>query len=282
MTTMMTFPRAAATAAEPRARFRDLLAAEWIKLWSLRSTSWVFALSALAIIALNANAAIADYANWPGYSARTRALFEPGGAMQDAFTRNACLVLMLAAASIGAIMIVSEYSTGLIRTTFAAVPARRSVVAAKMAIATGVFLVFGAIVSVISFGVTQAILSGRHIGLSIGDPGVLRVLAASALFAPVCALIGIGIGALIRHTATTMVAITVVLLLVPFFVSDHRRWTADIDHAMPYSAWQRLVELHAFGPAWHGATITGSWTVFAVWPLVAAIIAMAVVQRRDL
>lgn len=282
MITLTTSPRPAATAAEPRARFRELLAAEWIKLWSLRSTSWVFALSALAIIGLNANAAIADYTNWPGYSARTRALFEPGGAMQDAFTRNACLVLMLAAASIGAIMIVSEYSTGLIRTTFMAVPARRSVVAAKMAIATAVFLVFGTIVSVTSFGVTQAILSGRHIGLSIGDPGVLRVLAASALFAPVCALIGIGIGALIRHTATTMVAITAILLLVPFFVSDNHRWTADIDHAMPYSAWQRLVELHMFGPALHAATVTGSWIVLVIWPAAAAITAMVVVQHRDL
>ena len=44
-------------AAEPRARFRDLVAAEWIKLRSLRSTYWVLALSALVVIAFNVNAA---------------------------------------------------------------------------------------------------------------------------------------------------------------------------------------------------------------------------------
>lgn len=44
-------------AAESRARFRDLVAAEWIKLWSLRSTYWVLGLGALVVIGINVNSA---------------------------------------------------------------------------------------------------------------------------------------------------------------------------------------------------------------------------------
>jgi ABC-2 type transport system permease protein len=284
MTAMTTSGRTAVAPPEPRARFRDLLAAERIKLWSLRSTSWVFGLSALAVIGINANAARADYDNWPAYGASIRAAFVPYWAMRDAFTRPACLVLMLAAGSIGAITIVSEYSTGLIRTTFAAVPARRSVLAAKVTVVAAVSLLFGLVIAATSFGVTQAILSGRHAGLSISYPGALRTVAASALLAPVCALIGMGIGAIIRHSATTIVITIVVLLLLPILIdSPLHRWVNDLHNAMPFPAWERLT--FPGNPAFGGsslATITGSWIVLALWPLVAVILGAAVVHRRDL
>ncbi|MFF3686086.1 hypothetical protein [Streptomyces sp. NPDC002187] len=60
---------------------------------------------------------------------------------------------------------------------------------------------------------TQAV-----IGLSLGHPGAFRAVAA------VCALIGMGLGALIRHTATTLVTYTGILLLLPFLLNDRHRW----------------------------------------------------------
>ncbi|MCX4821166.1 ABC transporter permease [Streptomyces sp. NBC_01142] len=272
---------AASTAA--RARFRDLLAAEWIKLWSLRSTPWAFGISALAIIGINVNAAIADYNNYPNYPQGTKDLFVPIWAMRDAFTVGAGMVLMLAAGSIGALTLVSEYSTGQIRTTFAAVPARRSVVAAKLAVVTAIMLVYGAFVAAASFGVTQAILSGRHIGLPLDYPGSLRATAASALLAPVCALIGMGLGALIRHTATSIVTITGVLLLLPSLINNRNEWSAALLHALPRGAWDRLTEVgDSPVPVLYPATITEAWIVYAAWPLAAAAIATVVVHRRDL
>ncbi|MEU3372470.1 hypothetical protein ABZ734_18615 [Streptomyces sp. NPDC006660] len=182
-TTQRTALSNAVRAAEPHARFHDLLAAEWIKLWSLRSVSWALGISALAVIAINISSAVADYNNWPTYNEGIRALFVPIWAMRDAFTAGACMVLILATGSIGALTLVGEYSTGQIRTTFAAVPARRSVVAAKMAVVSAVMLGYGTVVAGTSFGVTQALLSGRGIGLSLDHPGALRAVAASALLA---------------------------------------------------------------------------------------------------
>ncbi|MCP3817903.1 ABC transporter permease [Streptomyces sp. A3M-1-3] len=267
--------------AEPRARLRDLLAAEWIKLWSLRSTPWSFVISALAVIAFNAGAAYDHYRYWPQFGAVHQAEFIRNGlALWDAFTGNAGMVLMLCAGAIGALTVVSEYSTGMIRTTFAAVPARRSVMAAKVVVVTAVTTVFGAVVAAVSFGLTQAILSGRDAGLSISHPGALRLVVASALLAPLSALVGMAVGAVIRHSATTMVAHVVILLLLPMAFSDDRHWSAVIAHTLPYQAWTRLTQFgdHQAAYPW---TITGAWIVYAVWALAAAVLAVTSVHRRD-
>jgi ABC-2 type transport system permease protein len=104
--------------------------------------------------------------------------------MHAAFVPEAYQILMLVAGCIGAIMLFGEYSSGLIRTTFAAVPARRSVIAAKAVVVAAVMLTFGTVVSAASSGLTQAIYDGQRIGLSITAPGALRAVTASALLAP--------------------------------------------------------------------------------------------------
>lgn len=268
--------------ADPRARFQHLLAAEWIKMWSLRSTPWALAVSALLVVAINTNAAVADYNNWPGYPEGIRKLFVPIWAMRDAFTIGGAMVLMLAAASIGALTLVGEYSTGQIRTTFAAVPARRSVLAAKAVVVTAVTTALGAVAAVTSFAVTQAILSARHVGLPFDYPGASRVILASALLAPVCALVGMGLGALIRHTATTIVTLTLLLLVLPSLLNEGKHATASLLHALPQGAWAELVTVgDSPVPVAYPTTIAGSWLVYGLWPLAALVIAAVVVHHRD-
>jgi ABC-2 type transport system permease protein len=287
MTTLNTEQSRTVPTAEPRARFGDLIAAEWLKLWSLRSTAWALAISALAIIAFNVGTAYDHYKYWYEQDARAKADFIPHGyALLDAFTTNAGLVLVLAASAIGAIAITGEYSTGLIRTTFAAVPARRSVMAAKVSVVAAVMTLFGAVVAAASFFLSQAILSGRHAGVSIGYPGALRIVVASALLAPVSALVGVALGALIRHSAAAVVGCVVILLLSPIVVTDGRRWAAVIDHTLPFSAWMRPVDISYTGtgpyprPAYPW-TVTGGWIVYAAWALAAAALAVTVVHHRD-
>ncbi|MGI3223427.1 hypothetical protein ACRJ4B_05095 [Streptomyces sp. GTA36] len=187
---------------------------------------------------------------------------------------------MLALSAIGATAIVGEYRTGMIRTTFTAVPARRSVMAAKVCVVTAVTTVFGAVVAAASFGLTQAVLSARHIGVPIDHPGALRVVVASALLAPVSALLGMALGTLIRHSAATMTANVVILLLLPLVFSADRHWAAVVDHALPTGAWIRLVDADQQAVAYPW-TLTGAWTVYAVWALAAAAVAVTSVQRRD-
>ncbi|MFI9580503.1 ABC transporter permease [Streptomyces sp. NPDC052236] len=281
MTTLTPAADAPRTVTEPRGRFRDLLAAEWIKLWSLRSMPWVLGLSALVIIGANLKSATYTYDH---FAVGDTASMYVQTALNDSFNMIAADILMIAAGSIGAIVIVSEYATGMIRTTLAAVPDRRAALLAKACVLTAVMLGYGTLVAGTSFGLTQAILSGRHIGLSITHPGALRFVAAAALFAPVCALIGMGLGVLIRHTAATVVATLLVLFLLPASFNDTYRWSAAVSHAMPFTAWRRLaqVDMTDVLVSPYPATVAGAWLTFAAWPLISAAIATIVVHRRDL
>ncbi|MGW6397729.1 ABC transporter permease [Streptomyces sp. NPDC055134] len=265
---------------EPPARFIDLVAAEWIKVRSLRSTPWVIVLVALVVTGMAAARALADYHNFPSYSALTQR--EHPFSLGDSFPAEGYLTLMLAAVAVGAIATVSEYGSGLIRTTTVAVPARGAVVLAKAVVQVVMWTVVGSLVALCSFFGAQAVLSGRDAAISLGDPNALRAFAASALLAPVCALVGLGLGVLIRHSATTMVAGSFVLLLLPVFFSSRKPLSAAFAHAMVRNAWQRLAQIYGTPTeAYNGATIAGSWTVYALWPLLTLALALLVVRRRD-
>ncbi|MEU5943290.1 hypothetical protein ABZ807_29945 [Micromonospora sp. NPDC047548] len=267
--------------AEPPARFRDLLAAEWIKMRSLRSTPWTLGLITLFVIGSATLAAMADYNNFPRYSPESQR--EHMFSLHDAFPSTGYWTLTLVAVSMGAIAVVSEYGSGLIRTTIVAVPARGAVVLAKAVVVAAVWAVVGAVSASGSFAVSQAILAGRDAAISITDPGAFRAMVASALVAPVCALIGLGLGFLIRHTAATTAAGIFTLLVLPAFFSTSRRWSAELNHSMVLTAWQRLSTewLPPSRPGYYVATITESWIVYAVWPLVAIVVALVVIRRRD-
>ncbi|SDJ79622.1 ABC transporter permease subunit [Streptomyces indicus] len=266
---------------EPRPRFRDLAAAEWIKIRSLRSLPIAYGTTALAVLAFNLGTAYDTYSHWTARTAADRARFvEDGIPLQHAFNANAALVLMLALGAIGAFAVVGEYSTGTIRTTFAAVPARGPVMAAKAVVLGALTTVYGLLLAAASFAGTQAILGARDAGVGLDHPGALRVLLASALLAPVSALAGFALGALIRHTATTMIATVTVLLFLSIALTDGRYWSALLGHTLPYQAWLRLAEPRYVPPEF-GWSQGGAWTVYGVWGAVAAAVAVLAVRRRD-
>ncbi|WP_053171301.1 hypothetical protein [Streptomyces sp. SBT349] len=203
--------------------------------------------------------------------------------MRDAFPLAGYMPLMLIAGSVGAIAIVGEYGSGLIRTTTAAVPARGEVLAAKAVVLAALWTVVGAVTAIGSFVTAQALLSGRGAGVALTEAGAFRAVAASALLAPVCALLGLGLGFLIRHGAATVVATAATLLLLPGFFSRTEYLTALINHAMVYTAWTRLTDTWPPYPRspFHEPSIAGSWVVYAAWPLLAVTLALLVVRRRD-
>ncbi|WP_369394222.1 ABC transporter permease [Streptomyces sp. CG1] len=263
------------------ARFADLIAAEWIKTRSLRSTWWTIALTGLFVIGSAAVSALADHRNLA--SAGTNMRGPTGFLPFDAFPQAGYLTLMLVAGGAGAITVVSEYSSGLIRTTTVAVPARGAVVLAKATVTAALWTAVGTAVATASFLVSQAILNGQHAGVPLTHSGVPRALVASALLAPVCALTGLGLGALIRHSAATMATCAFTLLMLPTVFSQSKRWSADIGHAMVVTAWKRLVQNWQPDPGsrMFAATVSGSWTVYALWPLIAVAVAVLVVRNRD-
>lgn len=270
--------------AQTRARLRDLFAAEWLKLWSLRSTRWGLLISALVVIGFNVGIAENTVRYWYQNDPASRASYVSTGLpLLDAYTTDAGILAVVAAGAFGAVAISGEFGTGLIRVTFAAVPARRSVMAAKMGVLAAVMTVFGALVAAVSFAATQAILAQRHANASIGSPNALRVVVASSLLVPVCALAGAAIGAIVRRSAAAVAAAVVLLQVLPVIIGDHGHWAAVIGHTLPYEAWLQLVTT-AYGQSdtTYPWSLTSAWIIFAVWTLAAVLVAVVAEDRRDL
>ncbi|MFH9954695.1 ABC transporter permease [Streptomyces roseolus] len=271
------------------ALFRHLLRSEWIKLWSLRSTPYVLGAGGLVVTGICVNAARSnadrlDRGPRPGPGADTAPEAAPFAfdALGTAFVDPAWQLLMVLAACLGAAALSGEYATGLARTTFAAVPDRRSVVAAKAVVVTAVLLAFGTCVALASFAATQALLR-EHGGLSAADPGAARAVVASALLAPVCGLVGLAAGALVRHAAGAAVTVIGVLLLLPaLFQGDTYRWVRETGHLLPLDAWGTLVRDPALPVAEkYPATVAEAWTVLGAWGVAGLVVAVAAVRHRD-
>src|SRR5919205_2120231 len=188
----------------------DVLHSEWTKLRSVRSTYWTLLAAAAVTIGLGAVLSLFYINNYTTMSAADRAAFEP-----TSYALSGVFLAQLAIGVLGALAITSEYGTGMIRTTFAAVPQRRLVLTAKALVFTAVTLVTGVGSCLVGFFLSQAILSSHHLETTITAPGVLRAVIGGGLYLAVLGLLAFGIGAIIRHTAGAIAAIFGLVLVLP-------------------------------------------------------------------
>ncbi len=114
--------------------------------------------------------------------------------------------------------ITSEFSSGLIRLTFAAAPRRRLVLAAKTAVLAAVTLVAGEIMALAAWGLGEAVLRSPAPHATLAQPGVLRAVLMGGAYPAWIALMALGLGALIRHTAGAISAVVGVLFVLPLIL----------------------------------------------------------------
>ena len=119
---------------------------------------------------------------------------------------------------LGVLMMTSEYSTGLVSSTFAAVPKRLPVLWGKAAVYSFIALSVTVPAMLVAFFSTQAILSGNHVQIAFGQAGVARAVFGSALYLTIGGLLGIGLGGIFRSTAAAVTSLTVILFVLPVIV----------------------------------------------------------------
>jgi ABC-type transport system involved in multi-copper enzyme maturation permease subunit len=249
---------------------RDLVAAEWIKLRSLRSTYLMLLAASVTTLAIGMLVCNLDASQAaPGH----RAAVDP---LADSFVGFAIAQLVFAA--LGVLAMTGEYSSGLIRTTFAAVPARRAVLAAKAAVVSSVALTAGLGTALAAFLAGQAILSAQHLGISLSHPGAVRAIIAAGLFLAAIALTGLALGVLIRNAAGALGILVAVLFVIPEFLNGTSQWVIDAADVLPANAIRRLVSLH---PLPHAPSMTESVIVVIAYPVITLAAAAIVVRRRD-
>ena len=261
------------TAAMP-VRARDVLASEWIKLRSVRSTYLTLLVAAAAAVVVGYLVTHSDVTHWATMTRQQRAAFDP---VSDSFSGLG--LAQLAFGALGVLAICSEYTTGQIRTTFAAVPRRRSVLAARAAVAGGVTLVAGELVALATFFTGQWALSARHLDVTIAHPGALRGVLAAGFYLAVMAWVGLGLGAIIRHTAGAITAMTAVVFLVPTIIHAlPAPWNVSIGKYTLNLAAQQMIAQHPT-PGYFAAA--PSFLIVAAYAAAAIAAGAFLITRRD-
>ena len=216
-----TFSHRAPGRARDRYRFRTVARMEWRKLRTVRSTGLIIVIFAVGMVGLSVLAL--SHEGYPQLSAADRASFDP---THDS-TFTGLLLGQLLAGVLGVLTITSEFSSGMIRATFAAVPRRPLVLAAKAAVLGAVMLAAGEVLTLAAFLAGQSVLPAPAPPATFGQPGVLRAVLLAGAYPALIALIGLGLGAVIRHTAGAICAVVAVLFLLPLLIAPLGASTAD-------------------------------------------------------
>jgi ABC-2 type transport system permease protein len=249
---------------------RRVVTSEWIKFWTLRSTRGVLGAAVVGMIVI---ALIVAF--------NTRHItfaLQPDDLVPSATMQGYYLGQLLIGA-LGVLFVTGEYSTGMIRSTLAAVPRRLPVLGAKLVVFLAVTATSMILVSLLAFAVAQGLLSRYRVGFSLSDPGVLRVVIGTGIYLTLVGLIGMAIGWIVRSTPGSLVVYIAVILVLPvIFANVLGGWGKDIAEYMPSQAGASfstsLRESPSLSP-WVGLGVMLLWVVVG---LAAAVVAL---RRRD-
>lgn len=261
-----------------RPRFGNLMAAEWTKIRSVRSTVWTIISFTVVTIGFTALITWLTASNWNGPHAAERNaqyLSDPVGSIVGVGIFLGQLVIGV----LGVLVISTEYSTGVIRSSLLAVPRRLHMLAAKVVVLTALLFVMAEIVTFCSFFVGSAIIH-THVPVALGDHNVLRAVIGAGLYLTVIGIWSLAIGALIRHTAgaiaTALGALFLLPILGPLLPSS---WGAHVNAYLPEQAGSVVAHTNQSSDqllsAWQG------FGLLCVWAAVLLAAAAILLRKRD-
>lgn len=277
--------------------FLRVVNSEWIKLRTLRSTLWCYVIIVALTVLLGL--LIAGTIEAPDVALSH-------DAQQSTWVSAATLGInfsQLVVGVLGALVITGEYATGMIRSTFAAVPSRVSAIFAK-AIVFGVVTFVVSLVGIVAAALATApILAGKGIDADFGDPDVWLSFVGGAAYLALIGLIALAIGLLIRSSAGGIAAALGLVLVVPVIFTllaaiAQAQWAADLGTFLPSNAGNVLYTYPAGeavtpaagpggGPAATATTTSIDLTrgegllVLTAWFTATFAVGLAMLKRRD-
>ena len=258
----------------PATSLPRVLLSEWTKLRSLRSTVFSLLAAVLFVLGLAILVPSVIVAHWPPRDPRDALGFDPVGT-----SLAGVFLAQLAVGTLGVLFMTGEYATGMIRATFAAVPARLPVLGAKALVfgATTLVLMVPAVVGAFSIG--QLILRRQSIDTGLDAPGVARAVVGAGVYLALVGLLGLALGALLRSTAAGICALFGLLFVLPIIVHFlPSSWSDPTGRFLPSNAGQAFAQVRpdpsGLSP-WTGLAV---FCAYVAGALVAAAVAM---KRRD-
>jgi ABC-2 type transport system permease protein len=256
---------------------------EWIKFRTLRSTVWTLASTLVVMVGIVALFCLMITAGGDGGGAHA-AGGPPNGVI--AFSIAATMA-SLAVAVLGVLVISGEYSTGMIRSTLAAVPRRLPALWAKAVVLSVSIFAVSSVAIGISLGIMTPWLSGKGLAPDLADGETVRILAGTALYLTAIALLAFAIGAILRHSAGALATILGLLTVIPTTLAlIPWKPLQLISPFLPSNAGSMILMPAQTGPVSPAAVgvVLGPWQGYAVllcWVAVLLTAAAVLLRRRN-
>lgn len=282
--TTTTGARPAGTTPTGTLTFGGALRSEWIKLRTVRSTVWCYAI--IVVLTVLFGILLANTFTGPTGGEL------PASDQQEIALRAATLSLgfsQLVASVLGVLVISGEYGTGMIRSTLTAVPKRTPALFAKALVFGAVTLVVGLVAIGATALVTSPMLPSVGITPDFGDTQFLLALGGGALYLALIGVMSLALGAIIRNSAGGIAASLGLLLVLPtvlqiFAAVTNATWAINIGTFLPSSAGAQLYSYAAEGGVTDGFVTLSSLQgglVLTAWVVVLMAAAAVLMKRRD-
>ena len=259
--------------------FWRIVRSEWIKLRSLRSTFWSYAIVIVMSVGMAALSSLNSGFNNSG----------PMPAEQQAHvvaqsTMFGIYFGQLVIAVLGVLVISGEYSTGMIRSTLTAVPKRLPALWAKAVVLFTTTLVVGLVSTFGAILVAMPILAGKGITARLTEPDVFLPPLYGALYLALLSVFALGIGAMLRNSAGGIAAVLGILLLLSTLWSlIPGDWARDAMQYLFSNAGSNFFTAGGIGGGMGGGQLEAWQSLLVVLVWIAASLAGAalLLKRRD-
>ncbi|HWH27205.1 MAG TPA: ABC transporter permease [Pseudolysinimonas sp.] len=270
-----------------RLSFGGIMKSEWIKLFTLRSTIWCYAILIFLNVALGLLIAATLTPSLVG-----------GGNSQFFWVQAATLGIgfsQLVTVVLGALVITGEYGTGMIRSTFAAVPGRVAAVFAKALVFALVTFVIGLISIVATALLSAPLLAANGLAPDVTDGTAWVAMIGAAAYLALIGVLSLAIGVIIRNSAGAIASGLGLVLVAPAVLGiiggiTQAAWMQNVVAVLPTSAGSRVYAYELAGSdslpllssdgvlhfePWQGGLVLVAWVV------VLGILATVLVKKRD-
>lgn len=207
---------------------------EWIKFTSLRSTYWTSGIIVLLWIGIALLlATTATFTTMGPDGQQVPITDDMRQYVTMAPVTGGVVFGMLIAGIQGVLVITGEYSTGMIRSSLAAVPGRLAVYIGKAVVLFVWMFLLGAASALGAYLVALPFLSADDLAAPLGQEELLAILGA-ATYLGLVALFGLGIGTLVRSGAGGIAIVLGVVLVLPTLLSLLSLWIEGVQEVTPY------------------------------------------------
>jgi ABC-type transport system involved in multi-copper enzyme maturation permease subunit len=173
----------------------------------------------------------------------------------------------------------SEFTTGMARSTFAAVPKRLPAFLAKLVVVVAASFVLTGVSSLLAGLVALPILGSYDLKLDLASSQSVKLLLVSSVYVAAVAAIGLALGSLVRNSAGGIMILVGLFFVAPIafqlipgeFFAEARKYLPG-NTINPLTAVEHVPDTLE---VWQAALVLGAWVVVPV------ILAMILLKKRD-